>query len=114
MCERRRIRQTGQWSEAISSLYFLDTQKTGFVWGCFFPPPCFFFSSFFHLPLPRQGNRGGIIASEVQKYRLAIWREDERKTRARRGRMEGEREQGRRKERNLRQVHLRREQGQRG
>ncbi len=30
----------------------------------------FFF--FFPLPLPRQGNRGGIIASEVQKYRVAI------------------------------------------
>lgn len=30
-------------------------------------------------PLPRQGNRGGIIASEVQKYRVAIWEEDEKK-----------------------------------
>lgn len=51
-----------QWSEAISSLYFLDTQKAGFVCGSFLSPP----------PAPRQGNRGGIIASEVQKYRVAI------------------------------------------
>lgn len=36
MHERERIRETEQWSEAISSLYFLDTQKAGFVCGCFF------------------------------------------------------------------------------
>lgn len=42
--ERERIRETEQWSEAISSLYFLDTQKAGFVCGCFF-----FFSLFFSL-----------------------------------------------------------------
>lgn len=62
--ERARIRETEQWCEAISSLYFLDTQKAGFVWVCFFV--------FFSIPLPRQGNRGGIIASQVQKYRVAI------------------------------------------
>lgn len=57
VCETDRERQTERRSEAISSLYFLDIQKAGFVCA---PTP---------LPLPRQGNRGGIIASEVQKYR---------------------------------------------
>lgn len=32
----------------------------------------FFFFLLLLLPLPCQGNRGGIIASEVQKYRVAI------------------------------------------
>lgn len=62
--ERARRRETEQWSEAISSLYFLDTQKADFVCSRFF--------FFFFIPLPRQGNRGGIIASQVQKYRVAI------------------------------------------
>lgn len=105
----------GSGPRQFQAFIFLIHKRQALCGVVFFPPPCFFFSFFFHLSLPRQGNRGGIIASEVQKYRLAIWREDERKTRARgRWGMEGEREQGRRKERNLRQVHLRWEQGQRG
>lgn len=43
--KRERIRETEQWSEAISSLYFLDTQKAGFVCGRFI----FFFPPRFHV-----------------------------------------------------------------
>lgn len=85
----------GSGPRQFQAFIFLIHKRQALCGVVFFPPPCFFFSFFFHLPLPRQGNRGGIIASEVQKYRLAIWREDERKTRARGRRgMEGEREQG--------------------
>lgn len=60
VCVSERERETERGCEAISSLYFLDIQSQSLCVAVFF------------IPLPRRGNRGGIIASEFQKYRLPI------------------------------------------
>lgn len=70
VCMRGRGREYGRQSSGLrqfQAFIFLIHKRQALCAVVFF-----FLSFFFFIPLSRQGNRGGIIASEVQKYRVAI------------------------------------------